>query len=954
MILSGVRSVWTSRFEGSEVKNMKIRLFHIWATASVIAIFFVSLSWWDNSDTLHSSLSLVAAVTGMMYTMLAGRGLIICYLFGLINAPLYAYLSYRWGYYGDMALNLYYFAMMFPGILAWRRNLSSDPAVVGIVRTKLSARSRRVLIVAMAVATIFLSLILRTIGGNRPICDALTNVLSIAAMVLTIRRCIEQWVMWIAVDAIEIFMWWHTDEVSMALLAMWILFLVDGIYLLILWSQDLRRSKKPLAESIPIARALTVLMVLLMPVAAWACGPFFPVSYFPHVDDAQLYPPTMWVATNSTIKCVDAYRVTPQLGAELAIIGAHYYPAWIGKQPKENRVTTVQADELDFFAAGASVGAAKSQVEAEWRRFVDFSSSVCKRLENGERVELPPAIPEYAREFYLYKLGHAEWLVFRRDEDPAAFGKLLALPEAMRRYRTVWVYFVRIANARLFGDKDRHLSALRTALDSGFKDTAGLEAFVLRFLISTCGSRYEPLVVAAYAQAEWESCPSFAKRIMTKRRPTGNFDKRWLNKLCEDSVGIEVAIAYGAGSELSQLAIPPNQPALGADRQAWFAFNRGDFGLCRKLLAMAPERSLIRLFLEARLARLDGNYEVAGQILHVWLDEYRKKEHSGDSGITGYQVAVGDWNYWKASSKAASTYEPTLPRVVAGELGVVMVATRDLEEALYAFQLSKNWFDIAFVAERCMTVDELVKFMRDGRVEPDYVEDLRELLMRRLIRGCRLDEALTWAPAKLKDLCGEYCSLWREAHDTKVDSDERAIAFFNLSRLTLTRGMELMGTELRPDVTIYAGDYADDAFPLTEPVELLARLGSAEGASRWDGWKFSEKREHERFHYRRKAIEYAENAVSYAKDKDVLAWSLMLGGVASLSLQDVSTADRFYKRLVKQQHPRAKIEASWFLLSPVYVWFREEYYNKERHRQLRVPPRFTKDQFRQLKGDILH
>ncbi len=223
------------------MKRMKLSLFPIWATASVLAITIISLSWWDSADILHSSLALIAAITGMMYTMLAGRGRIVCYGFGLVNAPLYAYLSYRWGYYGDMALNLYYFVMMFPGIFAWRRNLSSDSEVVGIIRTKLSVRGRIAWTMAIGVATVLIWLVLHTIGGNRPFCDALTNVLSIAAMILTVRRCIEQWVMWIAVDAIEIFMWSHTGEVSMALLAMWILFLVDGIYLFILWVYDLRR-----------------------------------------------------------------------------------------------------------------------------------------------------------------------------------------------------------------------------------------------------------------------------------------------------------------------------------------------------------------------------------------------------------------------------------------------------------------------------------------------------------------------------------------------------------------------------------------------------------------------------------------------------------------------------------------------------------------------------------------
>lgn len=208
--------------------------FKYWAAFSVLAIAAVSLTWWDSSDIFHSSLSLVAAVTGVMYTMLAGRGRISCYAYGLVNAPIYAYLSWRWGYYGDMALNLYYFAMMFPGVICWRKNLSADDAG-SIVRTRLAACERIVWGAALSVGVVALWGVLVCLGGNRPLCDAFTNVFSIAAIVLTVRRCIEQWVLWLAVDAIEIFMWWHTGMDSVAILAMWALFFVDGCYCYALW-----------------------------------------------------------------------------------------------------------------------------------------------------------------------------------------------------------------------------------------------------------------------------------------------------------------------------------------------------------------------------------------------------------------------------------------------------------------------------------------------------------------------------------------------------------------------------------------------------------------------------------------------------------------------------------------------------------------------------------------------
>lgn len=180
---------------------------------------------------------MAAAVSGMMYTLLAGKGKISCYLFGLVNTPIYAWLSWKQGYYGDMALNVYYFAMMFPGIFAWSRNMGAAPAD-GIVRTALGMRGRLVWGAGICIAAIVLWSALSALGGARPLCDSLTNVLSVAAMALTVKRCIEQWVLWIAVDAIEIFMWWDvycSGGESVSVLLMWLLFLVNGIYLFGLW-----------------------------------------------------------------------------------------------------------------------------------------------------------------------------------------------------------------------------------------------------------------------------------------------------------------------------------------------------------------------------------------------------------------------------------------------------------------------------------------------------------------------------------------------------------------------------------------------------------------------------------------------------------------------------------------------------------------------------------------------
>ena len=215
-----------------------------WLVFCLVSIVALSVHWND------SALGMTAAVTGMLYTVLAGKGKCSCFVFGLINTPLYACTAIKAGYYGDFALNIYYFVMMFPGLTTWLRNRSDDPEE-SIVRISLSGSERLKLFTACAAFTFILWSVLHFLNGSRPLCDAVTSVLSVAAMLLTVRRAIEEWILWIIVDAVEVFMWWkswRSGEGDVSVLLMWLLFLANGVYLLSLWMRLAHRKPRILCS----------------------------------------------------------------------------------------------------------------------------------------------------------------------------------------------------------------------------------------------------------------------------------------------------------------------------------------------------------------------------------------------------------------------------------------------------------------------------------------------------------------------------------------------------------------------------------------------------------------------------------------------------------------------------------------------------------------------------------
>jgi nicotinamide mononucleotide transporter len=201
------------------------------------AITVISVLLGDNA------LGIASAVAGTLYTLLAGKGKISCYFFGIFNSAAYGYICFENRIFGDTMLNwLWYLPMMFAGLFFWRRNLKKD--VQEIIKRSLSWQGKLVTLAACGLGTAIFALILHFMGDKAPVLDAFTTVLSVIAMILTVKRCMEQWVLWTMVNIASIYMWYRvylTGEGSAAVLMMWILSLINGILFYILWQKEVQK-----------------------------------------------------------------------------------------------------------------------------------------------------------------------------------------------------------------------------------------------------------------------------------------------------------------------------------------------------------------------------------------------------------------------------------------------------------------------------------------------------------------------------------------------------------------------------------------------------------------------------------------------------------------------------------------------------------------------------------------
>ena len=210
----------------------------IWLLLATAVILGLSIYWKDNW------MSLTAALTGVWCVILTGKGKRSSFIFGVINVVFYALVAYEAKYYGEVMLNvLYYFPMNFVGWFAWKKHMNDDTGEV--VKTRMPFK-KGLIVYALTAAAIFgYGLVLQAMGGALPFIDSMSTVISVVAQVLSIKRLMEQWVLWIVVDVVTVIMWavnFANGGESIATLAMWSVYLLNAFIMFFRWYRESERT----------------------------------------------------------------------------------------------------------------------------------------------------------------------------------------------------------------------------------------------------------------------------------------------------------------------------------------------------------------------------------------------------------------------------------------------------------------------------------------------------------------------------------------------------------------------------------------------------------------------------------------------------------------------------------------------------------------------------------------
>ena len=151
-------------------------------------------------------LAVIQAFCGITYTFLAGKGNPKCYLFGVSGSAIYSWLSFSNLLWGNLVLYMfYYIPMQVLGFFKWNKNLKREGT--DIVKTSLKQKEFIILLIITTIVSLISAYVLKITGDSMPIFDSITTVFSVAGMYLTVRRCVEQWFIWILVNGLSSVMW---------------------------------------------------------------------------------------------------------------------------------------------------------------------------------------------------------------------------------------------------------------------------------------------------------------------------------------------------------------------------------------------------------------------------------------------------------------------------------------------------------------------------------------------------------------------------------------------------------------------------------------------------------------------------------------------------------------------------------------------------------------------------
>lgn len=157
---------------------------------------------------MEQAIEIIGTLVGIIYLWLEYRASIYLWVASIIMPAIYLYVYYNAGLYADFGINIYYLLIALYGWAAWRYGFhlfgskKKEEKELAITHTPKRVWGKLALTYIAAQCAITYILVNYT-DSTVPWWDSFTTALSIVGMWMLARKYIEQWWVWLVVDAVS-------------------------------------------------------------------------------------------------------------------------------------------------------------------------------------------------------------------------------------------------------------------------------------------------------------------------------------------------------------------------------------------------------------------------------------------------------------------------------------------------------------------------------------------------------------------------------------------------------------------------------------------------------------------------------------------------------------------------------------------------------------------------------
>ena len=159
-----------------------------------------------------NNIELLAVIFSICYVILAAKKKITCWFFAIISVSLYIYICYLEKLYAETILQFFYLIMAFYGLKTWNKEKS-----LKINDWKIS--THLIIFIIGSILTFISGFTLSHFtDSSLPTIDSFTTIFSIIATYMVIKRVLSNWLYWIIIDLVSIYIYDYKELYLTALL----------------------------------------------------------------------------------------------------------------------------------------------------------------------------------------------------------------------------------------------------------------------------------------------------------------------------------------------------------------------------------------------------------------------------------------------------------------------------------------------------------------------------------------------------------------------------------------------------------------------------------------------------------------------------------------------------------------------------------------------------------------